>query len=131
MRTRVGVVLGLFSGVLLYTMSMMLIVGPDGRTESFQLAILIFFGGWVACSWLLIRGAQTTAKVFSRGFLLGATEWLAMIVVSAVSMHRVGGIEAGGVASVISGAFSFFMAIICLTCFAVSHFWNRTIKPDP
>jgi len=131
MRILVGVVLGFFSGCLLYVMAMMLIAGADVRTEALPVTILLQFGGWAGSVWLLIRGAASTAKVFSRGFLLGAAEWLAMIVSGAVLARKARNPgSTGALATIVTGFFSFFMALICLTCFAVSHFWNRTNKPD-
>ena len=131
MRILVGVVLGFFSGCLLYVMAMMLIAGSDVRTEALPVTILLLFGGWAGSVWLLIRGAASTAKVFSRGFLLGAAEWLAMIVSGAVLARKARNPgSTGALATIVTGFFSFFMALICLTCFAVSHFWNRTKKPD-
>lgn len=129
MRKFVAVVLGAFSGFLVYAMGLMIFVGPDGKGATGPIAaFVLFIVGWIASSWLLLRDADSTAKVFSRGFLLGATEWLAMIGIGAVFMIRMGGQDAGGIASVLTGAFSFFMALVCLTCFVVSYFWNRTMK---
>jgi threonine/homoserine/homoserine lactone efflux protein len=131
MRILVGVVLGFSSGCLLYVMAMMLIAGAEVRTEALPLTILLLFGGWAGSVWLLIRGAPSTGKVFSRGFLLGAAEWLAMIFAGAILAQKVRNPgSTGALATVVTGAFSFFMAVICLTCFAVYHFWTRTVKPD-
>jgi hypothetical protein len=140
MKILVGVILGFFSGFLIYLMGAMIVIGP-GRASNTRawpaLVFVLLIGGWIASSWLLIRGAQSTAKVCARGFLLGAAEWLAMIFIGAVFMGRAASETAGasaptagGIASIITGAFSFAMAIICLTCYAITRLLAREMKPE-
>lgn len=147
MKILVGVVLGFFSGFLLYMMGAMVLANPDRSDKGLPaLVFVLLIGGWIVSGWLLIRGAQTTAKVFSRGFLLGAAEWLAMIFAGIIFAGKTSietanatgdaGVSAGvavgsGLVSIVTGAFSFFMALVCLTFFAVSYFWNREMKKEP
>src|SRR5947209_18264162 len=81
MKVFVGIILGLFSGFLIYMATAMLFASgqPSGA-----FVFVTFVGGWVLSTWILVRGARTISKVFSRGFLLGAAEWLGMIAVGMV-----------------------------------------------
>jgi hypothetical protein len=40
-----------------------------------------FLGGWAGSTLLIRRGARSITRTVSRGFLIGAAEWLAMIAV--------------------------------------------------
>ena len=81
MKIAVGAVLGLFSGFLIYMAVAMLFANKE---PSSIFVLTTFLGGWVISTIVLVRGARTLSKVFSRGFLLGAAEWLAMIPVGMV-----------------------------------------------
>src|SRR5262245_35748121 len=79
MKAVVAVLMGLFSGFLIYMILAMMFVNPGADSgPSTALVLLSFLGGWALSTWLLMRGARSVSKVFSRGFLLGAAEWLLM-----------------------------------------------------
>ena len=103
-----------------------------------------FFCGWVLSTWILVRGGRTISKVFSRGFLLGAAEWLTMIPVGMIFSGKaptrivtqggstdaeVAGATIGaGLVSFVTGGVSVVMALVCLLAFAVSYFIGREMK---
>ncbi|MBI1923297.1 hypothetical protein HYR99_03500 [Candidatus Poribacteria bacterium] len=144
MKVFVGITLGFFSGFLIYMAAAMLFSGGEPPSGAFVFAT--FFGGWVLSTWILVRGARTVSKVFSRGFLLGAAEWLAMIPVGMVlsgkaltqTVTQAGGTDAAvagatigaGLVSFITGGVSVVMALVCLIGFAVSYFIGREMKPE-
>lgn len=142
MKIIVGIVLGFFSGFLFY-MATALLIAKGEPTPAFVLTSLL--GGWVLSSVVLIRGARSVSKVFSRGFLLGAAEWLAMVPVGVVysgmilseslpegagSAEVAGATLGAGFISILTGGVSIAMALICLTGFAISFFIGREMKPE-
>ena|SRR5215469_4016469 len=142
MKAVVAVVLGFLSAFLIYMMVAMLIISPHG-TPSIAIPLVSFFLGWIASTWLLLRGVRTTSKVFSRGFLLGAAEWLVMIPVEAIMAGRIAGSVGhtsadqatgaaigGGLAAIMGTGLSITMAIICLIGYAVSNSLGREMKSD-
>lgn len=145
MKVVVGVVLGFLSGFLIYMATGMLFLVTSG-IPSFAPAIVMFFVGWVLSTIVLVRGARTVSKVFSRGFLLGAAEWLAMIPVGVVvggmaisgpiakntgtDAEIAGAAIGAGLVSFLTGGVSVVMALICLIGFAVSYFIGREMKPE-
>jgi hypothetical protein len=96
----------------------------------------------------MLRGARTTSKVFARGALIGAAEWLLMAVAGAVFASKsaataiehapkdasgaaaAGAAIGGGLVTIITGGVSIGMAIVCLLVFAVAHFWGREMRPE-
>jgi len=143
MKVFIGIILGFFSGFLIYMAAAMLFSGGE---PSGAFVFATFFGGWILSTWILVRGARTVSKVFSRGFLLGAAEWLAMIPVGMVLSGRAltqtvtqgGGTGAelagatigAGLVSFITGGVSIAMALVCLIGFAVSYFIGREMRPE-
>lgn len=143
MKIVVGIVMGGFSGLLIYMAAAMLF--SDGEPSS-VFVFTTFLGGWVLSTIILVRGARTLSKVFSRGFLLGAAEWMAMIPVGIVvsgqaltetvaqgsgSGAEIAGATIGaGLLSFITGGVSVAMAVVCLIGFAVSYFMGREMKPE-
>ena len=91
MKIIVGIVMGFFSGLLISRAVAMLLLAmfflnPSSGTSpddslTWLFYAVTFFGGWVLSTIILVRGARSVSKVFSRGFLLGAAEWLALIPV--------------------------------------------------
>jgi len=145
MKTLVAIIMGFFSGFLIYMMISMLIVDTGSRsTSSMPLVFLTFFGGWAFSSWLLLREARSVSKVFSRGFLLGAAEWLAMAFVGLIFSGRAvstsvesgtgsgaetaGAVIGGGLVAALAGGISVFMAVVCLIGFAVSYFIGKEMR---
>lgn len=143
MRLFIGIVLGFFSGFLIYMAAAMLFTSGE---PSGTFVFVTFFGGWVLSTWGIVRGARTVSKVFSRGFLLGAAEWLAMIPVGMVfsgkalteTVAQGGGTDAelagatigAGLISFVTGGVAVVMALVCLLGFAVSYFIGREMKPE-
>jgi hypothetical protein len=138
----VGIFQGLFSGFLVYMILALLFISA-GSPPGPGFVLITLCGGWALSAFLLIRGARSVSKVFSRGFLLGAAEWVVMIVVGfvmsgrAVSQSsattdagRAGAAIGGGLAALITGSFSLFMAIVCLVGFAISYFMGREMSPE-
>jgi ABC-type uncharacterized transport system permease subunit len=58
---------------------MALMVFTDGESPSSLFAHITFFGGWFLSGYIMLRGTKTISEVISRGFLIGAAEWLATI----------------------------------------------------
>lgn len=143
MKIFVGIILGSFSGLLIYMAAAMLLTTGE---PSGPFVFVTFFGGWALSTWIIVRGARTVSKVFSRGFLLGAAEWLAMIPLGMIfggkalteSVAQGGGTEAevagatigAGLVSFVTGGFAIMMALVCLVAFAVSYFIGREMKPE-
>jgi len=135
MKIVVGVIHGFLSGFMILMASALLF---KSREPSGALFFVTFFGGWALSSIVLVRGARTVSKVFSRGFLLGAAEWLAMIPVGIVVNIRAQGTgtdtevvaAAATLSSFITGAVSIAMAVVCLIGFAVSYLIGREMKPE-
>jgi uncharacterized membrane protein len=104
-----------------------------------------FFGGWALSTYVLLRGEVRASKVISRGFLLGAAEWLMMIpaglifagkTVAQVSggsdsaASNVGAAIGGGLFAFLTGGISIVMAVVCLIGFAVTYFMSREMKAE-
>lgn len=143
MKTFVGIILGFFSGFLLYLMAAMVFTNGE---PSGLFIFVTFIGGWALSTWFIVRGARSVSKVFSRGFLLGAAEWLAMIPAGVIfsgkalneAAQQGGGTEAelagatigAGAISFVTGGLAIVMIIICLIGFAISYFIGREMKPE-
>jgi len=145
MKTFVAIVLGVFSGLLVYFMAAMLVIDKSSTPPSPVFVLITVAIGWAGASYLMRRGAKSVSKVFSRGFLIGAAEWFAMIPVGLIFTGRAvsqtvstsGGSEAaagaaigGGLAAFLTGGVSVFMAIVCLIGFAISFFMSREMKKE-
>ena len=142
MKIFIGIVMGFFSGLLIYFISAMLFMSDPSSTFVF----VTFIGGWLASIFILVRGARSISKVVSRGFLLGAAEWLAMIPAGVVisgraasesvsqsassSAEAAGATIAAGIFSFITGGIALVMAIICLVGFVITYFIRREMKPE-
>jgi len=133
MKIFVGIILGFFSGFLTYTAAAALFVMSSKPSVAF--VFVTFVGGWGFATWVMARGARTISQVFSRGFLIGAAEWLAMIPASLVLNGKIlmknvgqgGGTDAELVGATISAGSIWFltsgvavvMALACLIGFAI------------
>lgn len=69
MKVFVGIILGFFSSFLIYMAATMLFTSGE---PSGAFVFVTLFGGWGLSTWIMVRGARTKSKVFSRGFHLGA-----------------------------------------------------------
>lgn len=144
MRYVLGIILGAFSGFLIYMGSAMLLMDFSSGAEPSSIFVFVtFFGGWIVSSIFLIRGTQQTSKVLSRGFLLGAAEWLAMLPIGFILGGRAASTadtstEAGatgaalgaGLITTLTGGVAIAMALFCLLGFAITYFMRREMKPD-
>lgn len=146
MRIAVAIVLGLFSGFLVYFLAAIAFVG-DSPSSVF--VFVTFFGGWAISSYLIVRKTRTVSKVFARGFLIGAAEWLALIPAGVLMSGRaltetvaepgaaeesaaslVGATAGAGCFSFITGGVAVVMTLVCLIGFAVAHFTGREMQPE-
>lgn len=143
MKIVVALILGCMSGFLLYMAAAMMTVNVDTAAGPSPVLVLVtFVGGWIATTYLLLRGAKSVSRVFTRGSLVGAAEWLliglAGIVLSGKAVsNTIGaagtqdGAEAagaaigGGLMATIAGGVSVAMAVVCLIVFAIAHFAGR------
>jgi hypothetical protein len=147
MKIAIAIGMGFFSGFLLYLMAALLFIDPSqGRNIPVFFVFVTLFGGWGGSIYLLLRGARTVSKVVSRGFLLGAAEWFLMILIGAIFASKsatatigsagttdpvvAGAMVGGGIVTVLTGAISFIMVLVCLTGFAISYFIAREMKPE-
>jgi hypothetical protein len=141
MRVFAAIVFGFFSGLLICS-----IVGlAAGSGGSSGTGVVAFLGGWVITTWLLARDARTVGKVMTRGFLVGAAEWLCVIPAGIIAGGRAaastaaaapsdaskaGAVIGGGLVSVLTGGIAFAAAIFCLVCFVVAYFMTREMKAE-
>ena len=148
MKTLVALAMGFLSGFLIYMMVAMLVVdiSAPGARISPAFVFITFFGGWAVSSYLLVRNARTTAKVAARGFLLGAAEWMVMILVGVIYSGRAvssaasstdpsgattaGAAIGGGLIAFLTGGVSLMMILICLAGFAIVHFMAKEMPAE-
>jgi len=144
MKILTALILGAISGFMIYIMAAILFMDSSNPSSTFVL--VSFLGGWVLSAYLMAKNARTVSKVFARGSLIGAVEWLALIPVGmilagktvseSVASSSGSGAEAtgaalgGGVFAFLTGGISVFMAVVCLICFAIAHFISREMKPE-
>jgi hypothetical protein len=144
MKTLVGIVMGFFSGLLIYVAIAMIFANAQGGLSP-AFAGMTLLGGWALSAFVLIRGAKTVSKVFSRGFLVGAAEWLVMIPVGVIfsgkflaenatqfetDAEMAGATIGAGLLSFLTGGFAIAMAVVCLIGFAVAYFMGREMQPE-
>lgn len=142
MKILVALAMGFFSAFLIYMGAAMVLVSGE---PSSGFVFITFFGGWALSTFIIVRGARTLSRVFSRGFLLGAAEWLAMIPVSmimggkaltesvgegATDAELAGATIGAGLFSAVTGGLAIAMALVCLLGFAVSYFMGREMQPE-
>jgi len=144
MKAIIAILMGLFSGFLIYMMAAMVFM-KDGAPSSL-FVFITFIGGWILSSYIILHGAKTLSKVFSRSFLIGAAEWLMMIPAGLIFAGKTvsetvstsggsnaaaaGAVIGGGLIASLSGGFSSLMAIGCLIGFTISYFMGREMKPE-
>lgn len=140
----IAIILGFLSGVLIYFGAVFIFHSPGTNEISGWFVFITFFGGWIASTFLMFRKAKSISKVFSRGFLIGAAEWFAMIPITMFFSGRAAVETAGGsdpaatVGAVIGGGLLAFMGtglcltmmIICLFGFVISFLLSRELKPE-
>ena len=148
----VAAFIGLISGVLVYGMFIILVGSfNSGSTEtdstfSFIAVLLLILGGvWALSTFLLVNRAISVGKVFARGFLLLAAEWLFMIVVTIANAMKIAvaanlgtksnlgsalGATFGAVAIMTTVGFCFIMSASCMVGYAVSRFMPIEMEPE-
>jgi hypothetical protein len=124
MKILVAVVMGFFSGCMLYLMAGFLSLA--GASPESALRPILGVIGWAASAYGLLRGAQSARNVLTRGFLLGAAEWLVIMSFGLMALAIVG--DGGIVRATVVADWSLFMALVCLAGFAMVHFWRREAK---
>lgn len=145
MKIAVALVMGFCSGLMIYFLLAMMFLPSDPAAASIFVAIT-FFGGWALSTYVLLKSVKSAAKVFARGFLLGAAEWLLLIPAGMVMTSRVisaaaaraGGSEAasagaalgGGIVTFLTGGLAVAMAVVCLIGFAVAYLIGREMTPE-
>ena len=146
MKILVAIILGFFLGLLI-SLELRIIFASNlydkGKAIIIPFTILTILCGWALTSYLIAKGAKSISKVFSRGFLIGAVEWLIMIPVSFISgshaLVKFGQAESGGaVAAIIGGGiFAFLtggvaigMTVLCLIAFVISHSLGKEMRPE-
>jgi len=138
MKALFSLILGLLSGIMI-CLEAAIFFDLESGTSFF----ITFFVGWIASSVLIDRGARTVSKVLSRGFLIGAAEWLMMIpigmIIAGNAASEVGAdtdaekavaMIGGGLMAFLTGGVAVAMALVCLLCFAVTNFLGREMKPE-
>jgi ribosomal protein S27AE len=137
--------MGFLSGLQIYFIAAMLLTGKTIPLSGAFVAGTLF-GGWILSTHLLLKGAVSASKVLARGFLLGATEWLAMIPVGFIATgsmvsdifiksggsaaSQAGAVIGGGLLVFLTGGLSVAMAILCMIGYAMTYFITREMKPE-
>lgn len=144
MRTLIALAMSFFSGLLVCMMSRMLFYEYI-MSDSPLFIAGTFLGGGAVSMFLIRRGARSVTRIVSRGFLIGAAEWLAMIAVGLILGRRAAstafnqassGAETAGAAigcglvAFVTGGVSLAMAVACLVGFAISYSLGRELKRE-
>jgi hypothetical protein len=143
MKIIIALIMGAVSGFMIYVMAAMLFISKE---PSVALVFFAFLGGWAASTYLMVKGVKTVSRVFTRGFLIGAAEWLALIPVGMVMAAKAvsdtasnsgssgaelaGAAIGGGLVAFLTGGVAVFMAFTCLVCFALAYFMGKEMKPE-
>jgi len=144
MKLVVGLFMGSIAGLLFYMGSAMIIANAE---PSSGFVLISFVGGWAISTYIMVNGTSKVSQVIARGFLVGAAEWLMFIVVGIVYSGKffsevtppgstdaeiAGSAIGAGLFSMLTGAFSLFMAVFCLIGFAIVYFVGKDgAQPKP
>jgi predicted RNA-binding Zn-ribbon protein involved in translation (DUF1610 family) len=145
MKIVVALVMGFFSGLMIYFLLGMMML-PSNPGAAMVFVGVTVFGGWGLSTYLLLKSVKSVSKVFARGFLLGAAEWLLLIPAGMVMTGRAmtaatahagdsaaataGAALGGGIITVLTGGLAIAMAVVCLIGFAVAYLIGREMKPE-
>ena len=77
--------IGVLSASLVLFMTMWIMIATQGAPSYPGTLIGVFTGAWLITVLLVSRGARSPAKVWARGSLLGAAEWLAFGFITVLS----------------------------------------------
>jgi hypothetical protein len=135
---------GAISGFLIYMMFSLVFFDVSAGGPSPAIVFILFFGGTALSAWFLRREARNVSRVVARGFLLGAAEWMVMILVGVIfagksvssatdaaggsSAAAAGSVLGGGMLAFLTGGVSLFMIVVCLAGFTIAHFIGREMK---
>lgn len=141
----VAVAFGGLSAVMIFVIAGMLL-GVNATFVSPAVVSVAIFSGWILSIQLLLKGTFRVSKVLSRSFLLGAAEWLLVIPVGIFTAGKVvsetaaihsgsaasaaGAVIGGGLFAFVTGGVAIAMVVLCLICYAVTHFFAREMKPE-
>jgi len=141
MKTIAAIVLGFCSGFVVYMIAAMLFAPIKGTSETPGIILLgVFVIAWVMSAYAFRRNALTVSRVFTRGALVGAAEWLLVALAGMVMSGRLvadtssgadseaaagGAALGGGLFALMAGAMAVGMAVVCLIVFAVAYFAGR------
>ena len=130
--------MGLVSGIVLSFIA--------GMTAGTGTELPVFFVGWGGTIYFMLRETRTLSRVFSRGFLIGASEWLLMVVAGFVFSGRTvaetvsrghqsdasaaGATIGGGLLAFMTTGVSVTLAVVCLIGYAVSNSMGREMKSE-
>lgn len=131
MKVLSGVIVGLFSGFLIYMMAAML---AGGAPITADFVFFTFIGGWALSTFFVLKGSTTASKVWARGGLLGAAEWmlvgLSTLVYSGKTLGDMGAYKAGsaqtgavlgaGLFSMMGVGLAVFMSFPCLIVYFIA-----------
>ena len=142
MKLLVALAMGFCSGLLLYFLAA-LVFSSSSSPPSAVFSIFVFIGGWTASTYLMLKGALSTSKVFSRGFLIGAAEWFSLLPVGIVFAGKAvataggssgaqlaGAAIGGGIMAFLTGGLAIGMTLFCLLGFAISYSLGREMRPE-
>lgn len=143
MKIFISLVMGAISGFMIYMMAA-LAIGMDESNAS-MIVLIGLVGGWILSSLVMVKGARSVSKVISRGFLIGAAEWMALIPISMIFAGKAvtdvsanatsdaevaGATLGGGVLAMLGTGVSMVMIFICLVGFLISHLLGREMKAE-
>ncbi|MCF8105803.1 MAG: zinc ribbon domain-containing protein [Desulfohalobiaceae bacterium] len=146
MKALVSIIMGFFSGILIYFMAALVFASTESSPSPVFVGFFLI-GGWILSAYIIKRNAHSLSRVFSRGFLLGAAEWLFLIPASMIfsgkavsdavatssgsGAAKAGAVVGGGIVTTLTGGVAIAMALACLLGFAVAHFLGREMQPEP
>lgn len=150
MKLMSALLIGFASGLLLYFGVGAFIIGGSATPQEAifrgQTALLVLFlGGWVVTTYAVLRDVRTTARVWARGSLIGAAEWMAVgmlavwwsghtlvkVTAATSSSATLGGAGLGaGLFSIIGLGLAAFMAVICLIIYFIASHSEKEFAPE-
>lgn len=138
MRLFVAIIMGFLSALVL-SFLVMLISAAFLPYPGPGFAIVAFLIAWPGSAWIISRCSRSVSKVLSRGFLIGAAEWFALIFVMMVvgASPKISGassdlnpVEGTLVGGAIGMVVAIPLAIVCLIGFVISHFAGKELKRE-
>lgn len=134
---------GCFSGVVLYFMAGLMFL-PRGGDFAPIFVVTTLVSGAILSMYLLLAGQVSLSGVLKRSFVLGASEWLAMIPVGIIfagktvsdaisngtgsTAEMAGASIGGGLLAFITSGFSIGMVVFCLIGYLVTFLATRETR---